>query len=175
MIANVNYDGKKIHKSLSITPINDIKDMLSLLEKTDVYGLQNTYEDVATNENLNDIFESYMESLNKSSEEIELLVVYYSGVMVRSESKNFARKRNLGLILDRVGLLNDLAFVMKDESLYPVAKLQLKLAQLNGMVKRKLLIIDGRLLTKHDIQIEIPIIPEESLDSLSTIYTIYPK
>ena len=43
------------------------------------------------------------------------------------------------------------------------------------MIKRKLLIIDGRLLTKTDIQIEIPIIPEESLDGLSTIYTIYPK
>ena len=95
--------------------------------------------------------------------------------MVKSESKYFARKRNLGLVLDRVGLLNDLAFVMKDESLYPVAKLQLLLAKLNGMVKRKLLIIDGRLLTKTDIQIEIPIIPEESLDGLSTIYTIYPK
>merc|ERR1712223_1567085 len=64
---------------------------------------------------------------------------------------------------------------MKDESLYPVAKLQLLLAKLNGMVKRKLLIIDGRLLTKTDVQIEIPIIPEESLDGLSTIYTIYPK
>ena len=96
-------------------------------------------------------------------------------MVVKSESKNFARKRNLGLVLDRVGLLNDLAFVMKDESLYPVAKLQLLLAKLNGMVKRKLLIIDGRLLTKTDIQIEIPIIPEESLDGLSTIYTIYPK
>ena len=106
---------------------------------------------------------------------IELLVVYYSGVVVKSESKQFARKRNLGLVLDRVGLLNDLAFVMKDESLYPVAKLQLLLAKLNGMIKRKLLIIDGRLLTKTDIQIEIPIIPEESLDGLSTIYTIYPK
>ena len=96
-------------------------------------------------------------------------------MVVKSESKHFARKRNLGLVLDRVGLLNDLAFVMKDESLYPVAKLQLLLAKLNGMVKRKLLIIDGRLLTKTDIQIEIPIIPEESLDGLSTIYTIYPK
>ena len=96
-------------------------------------------------------------------------------MVVKSESKHFARKRNFGLVLDRVGLLNDLAFVMKDESLYPVAKLQLLLAKLNGMVKRKLLIIDGRLLTKTDIQIEIPIIPEESLDGLSTIYTIYPK
>ena len=81
----------------------------------------------------------------------------------------------MGLVLDRVGLLNDLAFVMKDESLYPVAKLQLLLAKLNGMIKRKLLIIDGRLLTKTDVQIEIPIIPEESLDGLSTIYTIHPK
>ena len=33
--------------------------------------------------------------------------------------------------------------------------------------------IDGN--EKTDIQIEIPIIPEESLDGLSTIYTIYPK
>ena len=70
MIANVNYDGKKIHKSLSITPINDIKDMMSLLEKNAEYGLQNTYEDVESNGNLNDIFEGYMESLNRSSEEI---------------------------------------------------------------------------------------------------------
>ena len=95
--------------------------------------------------------------------------------MVKSEPEKFTRKRNLGLILDRVGLLNNLAFVNKDESLYPVANLQLLLARSNSMIKRKLLIIDGRLITKNDLQIDFPVIPEECLDSLSTIYTIYPK
>ena len=94
---------------------------------------------------------------------------------MKSEPEKFTRKRNLGLILDRVGLLNNLAFVNKDESLYPVANLQLLLARSNSMIKRKLLIIDGRLITKNDLQIDFPVIPEECLDSLSTIYTIYPK
>ena len=79
MIANAKYDGNNIHKSLSITPINDIKDMLGLLEKFDTYGLENTYEDVESKNDLNDLFESYVESLNKFPEEIELLVIYYSG------------------------------------------------------------------------------------------------
>ena len=175
MIANAKYDANNIHKSLSITPINDIKDMLGLLEKSDTYGLENTYEDVESKNDLNDLFESYVESLNKFPEEIELLVIYYSGLVVKSEPEKFTRKRNLGLILDRVGLVNDLAFVNKDESLYPVANLQLLLAKSNSMVKRKLLIIDGRLITKNDLQIDFPVIPEKCLDSLSTIYTIYPK
>ena len=175
MIANAKYDANNIHKSLSITPINDIKDMLGLLEKSDTYGLENTYEDVESKNDLNDLFESYVESLNKFPEEIELLVIYYSGLVVKSEPEKFTRKRNLGLILDRVGLLNNLAFVNKDESLYPVANLQLLLAKSNSMVKRKLLIIDGRLITKNDLQIDFPVIPEKCLDSLSTIYTIYPK
>ena len=175
MIANAKYDANNIHKSLSITPINDIKDMLGLLEKSDTYGLENTYEDVESKNDFNDLFESYVESLNKFPEEIELLVIYYSGLVVKSEPEKFTRKRNLGLILDRVGLLNNLAFVSKDESLYPVANLQLLLAKLNSMVKRKLIVIDGRLITKNDLQIDFPVIPEECLDSLSTIYTIYPK
>ena len=175
MIANAKYDANNIHKSLSITPINDIKDMLGLLEKSDTYGLENTYEDVESKNDLNDLFESYVESLNKFPEEIELLVIYYSGLVVKSEPEKFTRKRNFGLILDRVGLLNNLAFVNKDESLYPVANLQLLLAKSNSMVKRKLLIIDGRLITKNDLQIDFPVIPEKCLDSLSTIYTIYPK
>ena len=79
MIANAKYDANNIHKSLSITPINDIKDMLGLLEKSDTYGLENTYEDVESKNDLNDLFESYVESLNKFPEEIELLVIYYSG------------------------------------------------------------------------------------------------
>ena len=137
--------------------------------------MENTYEDVESKNDLNDLFESYVESLNKFPEEIELLVIYYSGLVVKSEPKIFTRKRNLGLILDRVGLLNNLAFVNKDESLYPVANLQLLLDKSNSMVKRKLLIIDGRLITKNDLQIDFPVIPEECLDSLSTIYTIYPK
>ena len=79
MIANAKYDANNIHKSLSITPINDIKDMLGLLEKSDTYGLENTYEDVESKNDLNDLFESYVESLNRFPEEIELLVIYYSG------------------------------------------------------------------------------------------------
>lgn len=83
MIANANYDGNNIHKSLSITPLNDIKDMLGLLEKSEMYGLENTYEDVESSNHMNDIIGSYVESLNKFSEEIELLVIYYSGLIVK--------------------------------------------------------------------------------------------
>ena len=60
--------------------------------------------------------------------------------MVKGECKTNSRKLHYGLILDRVGLLNDMSFVMKDGSLYPVTTLQLKLAQINGMVKRKMLV-----------------------------------
>ena len=95
--------------------------------------------------------------------------------MVKGECKTNSRKLHYGLILDRVGLLNDMSFVMKDGSLYPVTTLQLKLAQINGMVKRKILIIDGRLIVKNDLNIDSPIIPEQCLDILPTIYTIYPK
>ena len=85
MVGIANYDSNKIPKSLSITPFNDIKDILNFLEKTDQYGLENTYEDIANQNYMNDIFDSYVDSLNKSQEEIELLIIYYSGLVVKGK------------------------------------------------------------------------------------------
>ena len=70
MVANSNYKGKKIHKSLSITPINDIKDISGLMLKTNKYGLENIFEHIPTNVRLENILDCYVDSLNKSSEEI---------------------------------------------------------------------------------------------------------
>ena len=55
-----------------------------------------------------------------------------------------ARKRRLGVFLDRVGISHDLALVTGNESLFPVAKLQTILAELNSKVKRKVLVLDIR-------------------------------
>merc|ERR1719319_644417 len=44
----------------------------------------------------------------------------------------------------REGILYDLALVMCNETLFPVAKMQTMLAELNPKVKRKLIILDCR-------------------------------
>ena len=58
--------------------------------------------------------------------------------------RKLARKRRLGVFLDRVGISHDLALVTGNESLFPVAKLQTILAELNSKVKRKVLVLDIR-------------------------------
>ncbi len=58
------------------------------------------------------------------------------------------QKRRLGIFLDRVGISHDLALVTKNETLFPVSKLQTILAELNSKVKRKVIILDCRLATR---------------------------
>ena len=66
LTANCNYN--KPYKSLSITPINDIKDVSSLLMKHR-YGVENVYEDVSSASNYEAILRHYMETMNKWPEE----------------------------------------------------------------------------------------------------------
>ncbi len=69
---------------------------------------------------------------------------YYAGLGVQGLPRKLARRRRLGIFLDRVGISHDLALVTSNESLFPVAKLQTILAELNAKVKRKVLILDIR-------------------------------
>ena len=64
--------------------------------------------------------------------------------LIQGLPRKLARKRRLGVFLDRVGISHDLALVTGNESLFPVAKLQTILAELNSKVKRKVLVLDIR-------------------------------
>lgn len=74
----------------------------------------------------------------------ELLVFYFAGQGVQGLPKKLAKKRKIGIFLDRVGISHDLAMVTANETLFPVAKMQTLLAGLNSKVKRKVLILDIR-------------------------------
>ena len=78
-------------------------------------------------------------------------------------------------MLDRVGLCRDLALVLEDESLYPLSKLQIQLSNLNANIRRKVIIIDGRLFHKRGLQFEFSSIPEGFIDKSASIFTIYPE
>lgn len=73
------------------------------------------------------------------------MVFYYSGRGMQGLPSKLARKRRLGIFLDRVGICHDLALVTANETLFPVAKLQTIVAKLNPRVKRKVIILDCRL------------------------------
>jgi len=51
-------------------------------------------------------------------------LLYFAGRGVQGLPQRLARKRRLGIFLDRVGISHDLALVAADETLLPVAKLQ---------------------------------------------------
>jgi methyltransferase-like protein len=63
-----NYQGRAF-KSLSVTPINDLKDMTNLLEKSD-FGLENTYENIQSVDQFETILSSYVEAINKELDDI---------------------------------------------------------------------------------------------------------
>ena len=79
----------------------------------------------------------------------DILFLYFAGLGVQGLPKKLAKKRRLGIFLDRVGISHDLALVTANETLFPVAKLQTILASLNARVKRKVIILDIRLVKKR--------------------------
>ena len=96
-----------------------------------------------------------------------------------------ARKRRLGVFLDRVGISHDLALVTGNESLFPVAKLQTILAELNSKVKRKVLVLDIRfakqrgakfssLLNSHKRYLMVTVIPRMVCTDLNTLQFCFP-
>ncbi|XP_059087881.1 uncharacterized protein LOC131884201 isoform X2 [Tigriopus californicus] len=208
LFGNRNYLGRDF-KSLSVTPLNDIKDMTTMLS-VGGFGLSNIYENIPSRQHLEDILKAFVEAINKEPEEIELLVLYFSGLGVQGLPKKLAQKRRLGVFLDRVGISHDLALATGNETLFPVAKLQTILCTLNAKVKRKLVILDIRIadnskgrsmrrqmsldpfatqnhfdggtfgmedqvITESDFDWDVPIIGEESIDKLPTMFTIYPS
>lgn len=73
LIGNSNYLGNSF-RSLSITPINDIKDMTNLLAKSG-FSLGNIFESVASATQFEAIISYYVEALNKDPEEIGAFMI----------------------------------------------------------------------------------------------------
>ena len=68
MVGIEKYSGTK-YKNLSMTPINDLKLMATTLKKAD-YCLENTYENVNTNIQFEGIISAYVDSINRTTDEI---------------------------------------------------------------------------------------------------------
>ncbi len=199
-----NYLGKRF-QSLSVTPFNDVKDMANVLQQGG-FGVNNLYENVESRAAFEDILKTYVDAVNKEPEDVDLLVLYFAGQGVQGLPRKLARKRRLGIFLDRIGISHDLALVTSNESLFPVAKLQTILAGLNAKVRRKVIVLDCRFAKRRRSRImanlnnnegnngsnafavdnaedfiqespydwDVPTVSEESLDKLTTMFTIYP-
>ena len=81
MVGIRNYLGREF-KSLTVTPVNDVKDMSSALQEGG-FGLENTYENVESKEHFEEILRTYGDAVNKEPEEIEMLVFYYAGLGIQ--------------------------------------------------------------------------------------------
>ena len=93
-----------------------------------------------------------MESVQFTAVNEETLT-HLSILILQGLPRKLARKRRLGVFLDRVGISHDLALVTGNESLFPVAKLQTILAELNSKVKRKVLVLDIRFAKQREAKI----------------------
>ena len=69
-----NYLGKDF-KSLSVSPLNDIKDMTTLLT-VGGFGTCNTYENLQSSQYFEDIVKAYVDTVNKEPEEVGELKQY---------------------------------------------------------------------------------------------------
>ena len=143
LVGNRNYLGKQ-WASLSANPSNDIKDMESLLRRGG-YATDNTYENVSSAENFEEILRSYIEVVNKEAESIDIILFYFAGYGLVGEPEKLRSKKAFKIFTDREGVLYDSALVMCNESLVPVAKIQVLISQLSPKVKRKMIIIDNRI------------------------------
>lgn len=101
----------------------------------------------------------------------DLVLFYYSGLLVKFPKNEMNALKNGGFILERASLTYDLALQMKNGSTYPLSKLQTTLASLKS--KRKLLILDGRIFCDAEKELPFMVLPEEIIDNLSTVLTIY--
>ena len=137
------------------------------LFQTAGYGTENNFENITSKHHLELILKSYIESMNKDSEDIgnnwdffcifwllnenkktsisDIVVFFYAGLAVNAVPHEKLLKKGHGMILDRVGILHDVALVMGDESFVPVSQVQNMLLKLNNKVKRVVLILDCRM------------------------------
>ena len=143
LVGNRNYLGKQ-WASLSANPSNDIKDMESLLRRGG-YATDNTYENVSSAENFEEILRSYIDVVNKEAESIDIILFYFAGYGLVGEPEKLRAKKAFKIFTDREGVLYDCALVMCNETIVPVAKIQVLISQLSTKVKRKMIIIDNRI------------------------------
>ena len=68
MVGIGKYAGRGF-KNLSVTPLNDIKLMSTTLKNAD-YCLENSYENVKSKEQFENILDAYVDSMNRNAEEI---------------------------------------------------------------------------------------------------------
>ena len=68
MVGIGKYAGIRF-KNLSMTPLNDVKLMSTTLRKAD-YCLENSFENIKSKRQFEDIIDAYVESINRSPEEI---------------------------------------------------------------------------------------------------------
>ena len=126
--------------SLSANPMNDIKDVGSLLHKAGSsssllmnsplpqggYSTENTFENIHSAGQFEDTLQSYIDAVNKEPGDVDIIVFYFSGYGLTGQPERLVKKRELGIFTDRVGILYDLALVMCNETLFPVAKMQVR-------------------------------------------------
>ena len=60
------------------------------------------------------------------------------------EPERLREKKRQGIFTDRAGILHDLALVLCNESLFPVARMQTMISELHSRVRRKLIVLDCR-------------------------------
>ena len=80
----------------------------------------------------------------------DVLLFYFSGVGVNAYPTDFVQKQDLGLVVERPEMVQNLALIMQDKTLFPVSQIQLMLCRLHWGIKRKVLILDTRIATEED-------------------------
>ena len=143
LVGNRNYLGRH-WSTLSANPTNDLKDLEGIFRRGG-YATQNIYENVSSSVNFEEILTSYVEAVNKEEEPIDIIVFYFAGYGIVGEPERLRAKKSLNIFTDREGLIYDSALVMCNETLVPVAKMQIIISQLLPKVKRKLIILDARI------------------------------
>ena len=98
-MGNRNYLGKQ-WASLSANPSNDIKDMESLLRRGG-YATENTYENVSSAENFEEILRSYIDVVNKEAESIDIVLFYFAGYGLVGEPEKLRAKKAFKIFTDR--------------------------------------------------------------------------
>ena len=73
MVGIGKYAGNKF-KSLSMTTLNDIKAMSTILRKAD-YCVENIYENIKSTIQFDDILDTYVDSMNKNTEDIGTIIL----------------------------------------------------------------------------------------------------
>ncbi len=77
MVGIRNYLGRD-YKSLSVTPVNDVKDVTSML-LAGGFGMSNVYENVKSKHHFEDLLKAYVAAVNKEPETIGSTTIFEFG------------------------------------------------------------------------------------------------